>query len=1040
MTTPSVADVRRLLAADPAASAWVPAALGLVELLHAEAWELPEEEHTLLCEESLPVAALLLGLALDADDRALVSDFASCVLLARFARLGDDADLAEAVRLRRAEAARTDSAWGCAARVNLAYALLVSAERTGSVPDLDEAGQTLDTALGQAATPEERAVVHGALGNVHLHRYDLRREPGDLRLAVEAFAAAARSPDPLVAARAQASLAAALTRRYHEESGDGEDLVRAERHIRAALAHPSPHWRELLVRILRDRYQHEGDAGLLEEAQATITALLDAHPDARAAWVSTASSVAYCRYLAHHERALLGEAIELTEEALATQALDAQDEAVLVNQICLLLTERFTLDGVRADVDRAIDLARQALAHRLPLSMELGVRTNLANALHRRYESYRQVKDLHDGIRTMRWVRARARRAVERATALHTLAVLLGDKALASGRAADFDEAIACVEEEIELTPASSSERAAALLNKADLVGSRAEATGAEVALGPLIELLEQAWHTSPADSAVRARAAYQLGYRRAERAGLYHAGFPRESRSARSGRPTCARPWGSGATPSCSTSRSSPSRPVSARERCLRPAQLGGGRARLPGGAGGRRRAGGAAHAGRRPDVGPLPRAGGGRGGGAVRVAGRLAARRGALSGTGLGDPAGAGRRPAGRAGGVRRRRRGRAGPLGAAGVLGGDAGGRLRDRRTPGRAGRPGRPAVAHHHGGGEPAGRAACRLHPPGGRDGAGRVVARCANCSAGCGRALWSRSWPSWTGSRPCGLVPIGRLASLPLASLPLATAAPEGGRPLSWRTVPRLLPGSGAVVAREPWPAAPRVALLCDPGHGSRRLPHAFAEAELVAACHPGVRPVVVPGDDDMPGMPVPAGRRALRAQGTVPHVGGAATERDGTAGADGSTGGNDAASGDGGWIDVVGSADLAHLICHYDLDPDQPLDSVVRLGAGVTVARLLERRFPGSPHLVLSACDTGLSGVQLPDEVIGLGTVLLTAGARSVVASLWPLDDELAAAFMGRYHRRLAAGEDPAAALAAVQREATGEHDVVVWPGLVHLG
>ncbi|WP_326643663.1 CHAT domain-containing protein [Nonomuraea fuscirosea] len=1040
MTTPSVADVRRLLAADPAASAWVPAALGLVELLHAEAWELPEEEHTLLCEESLPVAALLLGLALDADDRALVSDFASCVLLARFARLGDDADLAEAVRLRRAEAARTDSAWGCAARVNLAGALLVSAERTGSVPDLDEAGQTLDTALGQAATPEERAVVHGALGNVHLHRYDLRREPGDLRLAVEAFAAAARSPDPLVAARAQASLAAALTRRYHEESGDGEDLVRAERHIRAALAHPSPHWRELLVRILRDRYQHEGDAGLLEEAQATITALLDAHPDARAAWVSTASSVAYCRYLAHHERALLGEAIELTEEALATQALDAQDEAVLVNQICLLLTERFTLDGVRADVDRAIDLARQALAHRLPLSMELGVRTNLANALHRRYESYRQVKDLHDGIRTMRWVRARARRAVERATALHTLAVLLGDKALASGRAADFDEAIACVEEEIELTPASSSERAAALLNKADLVGSRAEATGAEVALGPLIELLEQAWHTSPADSAVRARAAYQLGYRRAERAGLYHAG----PEGITLGEERAADLRAAMGLWRDAVLLDEPFVTIEAGQ------QLGNAAFALrswEGAALGYRAALGAADAlaERRTLAADQMLA-------RFPVQGVAAAA--ALSALQAGSPhdavlcleqgsatllARAAARQAERVefDDVVAAARALSGPLvyWAATLAGGFA-------------------IVVRPDGRVVPADLPLLTTTEVENRLAALRAVFTRQEGEtvldewAGAVRELLGWVWTSAVepvvaeldGFPAAGLVPIGRLASLPLASLPLATAAPEGGRPLSWRTVPRLLPGSGAVVAREPWPAAPRVALLCDPGHGSRRLPHAFAEAELVAACHPGVRPVVVPGDDDMPGMPVPAGRRALRAQGTVPHVGGAATERDGTAGADGSTGGNDAASGDGGWIDVVGSADLAHLICHYDLDPDQPLDSVVRLGAGVTVARLLERRFPGSPHLVLSACDTGLSGVQLPDEVIGLGTVLLTAGARSVVASLWPLDDELAAAFMGRYHRRLAAGEDPAAALAAVQREATGEHDVVVWPGLVHLG
>jgi CHAT domain-containing protein len=100
----------------------------------------------------------------------------------------------------------------------------------------------------------------------------------------------------------------------------------------------------------------------------------------------------------------------------------------------------------------------------------------------------------------------------------------------------------------------------------------------------------------------------------------------------------------------------------------------------------------------------------------------------------------------------------------------------------------------------------------------------------------------------------------------------------------------------------------------------------------------------------------------------------------------------------------------------------------------------LEQRLPGAPHLVLSACDTGLGGVRLPDEALGLGSALLAAGARSVVASLWPLDDELAAGFMGECHRRLAAGVAPAEALAAVQRDAAGEQPAVVWPGLVHMG
>jgi hypothetical protein len=136
-----------------------------------------------------------------------------------------------------------------------------------------------------------------------------------------------------------------LVQRYHAETGREDDLAEAERHIRAALSEAPPYaWRqEVLVRILRDRYRHGGDEARIEEAWELISALLDAEPDGspgRPSLVSTASSVAYCRYLAHHERAVLDAAISLTGQALDRAGFepDTQDQAVLANELCLLLT------------------------------------------------------------------------------------------------------------------------------------------------------------------------------------------------------------------------------------------------------------------------------------------------------------------------------------------------------------------------------------------------------------------------------------------------------------------------------------------------------------------------------------------------------------------------------------------------------------------------------------------------------------------------------------------------------------------------------
>lgn len=42
---------------------------------------------------------------------------------------------------------------------------------------------------------------------------------------------------------------------------------------------------------------------------------------------------------------------------------------------------------------------------------------------------------------------------------------------------------------------------------------------------------------------------------------------------------------------------------------------------------------------------------------------------------------------------------------------------------------------------------------------------------------------------------------------------------------------------------------------------------------------------------------------------------------------------------------------------------------------------------------LLSACETGLPGTQLPDEVVSLPTRLLQAGVAGVAASLWSVAD-----------------------------------------------
>jgi CHAT domain-containing protein len=73
--------------------------------------------------------------------------------------------------------------------------------------------------------------------------------------------------------------------------------------------------------------------------------------------------------------------------------------------------------------------------------------------------------------------------------------------------------------------------------------------------------------------------------------------------------------------------------------------------------------------------------------------------------------------------------------------------------------------------------------------------------------------------------------------------------------------------------------------------------------------------------------------------------------------------------------------------------------------------------------VVLSGCNSAL-GKDLDSEgIIGLPRGLLHAGARSVIASLWKVDDDAAAEFMRGLYARIEHGESPTSALRGAQIE-----------------
>jgi tetratricopeptide (TPR) repeat protein len=118
---------------------------------------------------------------------------------------------------------------------------------------------------------------------------------------------------------------------------------------------------------------------------------------------------------------------------------------------------------------------------------------------------------------------------------------------------------------------------------------------------------------------------------------------------------------------------------------------------------------------------------------------------------------------------------------------------------------------------------------------------------------------------------------------------------------------------------------------------------------------------------------------------------------------------------------ALDGAGLAHIAAHGTFRADNPLFSRLELADGPLLAYELERlpRPPGC--VVLSACDSGLSGVRPGDEVMGFTAVLLARGARCLVATVLPVPAEPTTALMLDLHRRMRAGDAPARALADAQ-------------------
>lgn len=136
----------------------------------------------------------------------------------------------------------------------------------------------------------------------------------------------------------------------------------------------------------------------------------------------------------------------------------------------------------------------------------------------------------------------------------------------------------------------------------------------------------------------------------------------------------------------------------------------------------------------------------------------------------------------------------------------------------------------------------------------------------------------------------------------------------------------------------------------------------------------------------------------------------------------------------GAFQDLAPRYHFIHFASHGEFDARQPLRSGLLLAAPdpeqgrLTAAEIYGARLDAE-LVTLSGCETGLGAVEGGDDVVGLIRGFMYAGANSVIASLWEVDDEATAVLMiGLYGKLGSLGKRDALRRAQLETMKTYPH------------
>lgn len=114
---------------------------------------------------------------------------------------------------------------------------------------------------------------------------------------------------------------------------------------------------------------------------------------------------------------------------------------------------------------------------------------------------------------------------------------------------------------------------------------------------------------------------------------------------------------------------------------------------------------------------------------------------------------------------------------------------------------------------------------------------------------------------------------------------------------------------------------------------------------------------------------------------------------------------------------------IIHLATHGHSRLDAPNFSAVTLADGrFNAIDAFNLNLQGCELVTLSGCETGLALSSGGDEQLGLGRAFLASGARTLVISLWPVEDQATSKLMQLFYQNLLQGTSKVQALCDAQR------------------